>query len=129
MHRVLVMAIAALAIVSGALASTAAAQQGIAPDAGGKPICYEIHSAVPFTILTHVMLPSRVTSVARIEPNTMQRHCMQGAPFPDGRVNFRIVSGLGPPLFSCQTRVDKPIFVSANKEPNGDGYTYQVTCY
>ncbi len=93
----------------------------------GEPSCYEISSAVPFTILTHVMLPSRVTSVARIEPNTAQRHCIDGALFPDGRVNFRIVSGLGPPLFSCQTRIDKPIFVSANKEPSG-GSKYEVTC-
>ena len=124
MHRVPGLAIVALVLAGGA----AAQQPGLAPDAGGKPICYQIQSTVPFTILTHVMLPSRVTSVARIEPNTMQRHCIQGAPFPDGRVNFRIVSGLGPPLFSCQTRTDKPIFVSANKEADG-GYTYQVTCY
>jgi hypothetical protein len=118
-------AVAAAVLLAG---SAGAQQPQVAPNAGGKPICYEIHSSVPFTILTHVMLPTRVTSVARIEPNTMQRHCMQGAPFPDGRVNFRIVSGIGPPLFSCQTRVDKPIFVSANKETDG-GYTYQVTCY
>ena len=128
MHRVLSWGVVALVMAAEAPAGTAAAQQTIAPDAGGKPICYEIHSAVPFTILTHVMLPSRVTSVARIDPNTMQRHCMQGAPFPDGRVNFRIVSGLGPPLFSCQTRVDKPIFISANKEADGS-YKYEVTCY
>ena len=124
MRRVLGLAVMAVAMVAG----RASAQQTIAPDAGAPPICYEIHSAVPFTILTHVMLPSRVTSVARIDPNTMQRHCLQGAPFPDGRVNFRIVSGLGPPLFSCQTRVDKPIFVSANKEADGS-YKYEVTCY
>ncbi|HTP84991.1 MAG TPA: hypothetical protein VMQ11_18705 [Alphaproteobacteria bacterium] len=118
-----------LAILATMLVGAAAAQQPpIGPGAPGKPSCYEIHSAVPFTILTHVMLPSRVTSVARIEPNTAQRHCIEGALFPDSRVNFRIVSGLGPPLFSCQTRIDKPIFVSANKDPQG-GYTYQVTCY
>ena len=128
MHRLLAIAIVAGATV-GALAAPAAAQQpSIAPGAGGPPICYEIHSSVPFTILTHVMLPSRVTSVARIEPNTMQRHCLQGAPFSDGRVNFRIVSGLGPPLFSCQTHVDKPIFISANKDADGS-YKYEVTCY
>ncbi len=120
----------AISVAMATLAGAAAAQQPqtIGPGGPGKPSCYEIHSAVPFTILTHVMLPSRVTSVARIEPNTAQRHCIEGALFPDGRVNFRVVSGLGPPLFSCQTRIDKPIFVSANKEADG-GYTYQVTCY
>ena len=127
MVKLRLLALAAVAVIA---AGAAAAQrpQAIGPGGPGKPSCYEIHSAVPFTILTHVMLPSRVTSVARIESNTAQRHCIEGALFPDGRVNFRIVSGLGPPLFSCQTRIDKPIFVSANKDAEG-GYTYQVTCY
>lgn len=123
--------IAIVATGVGAALTGAAAQgqpQRLGPGGPGRPSCYEVHSAVPFTILTHVMLPSRVTSVARMDPNTAQRHCIEGALFPDGRVNFRIVSGLGPPLFSCQTRIDKPIFVSAAKEPSG-GYKYDVTCY
>ncbi len=128
MQRVFAIAIGAAAIGAAWTASDAQSQQPLGPGAAGQPSCYEIHSAVPFTILTHVMLPSRVTSVARIDPNTAQRHCIEGALFPDGRVNFRIVSGLGPPLFSCQTRIDKPIFVSAAKDADG-GYTYQVTCY
>jgi len=117
----------ALALVASALTLPAFAQQ-IGPGRNGKPSCYEIRSAVPFTILTHVILPDRTRSVARIDPNSAQRHCFNGALFPDERVNFRIVSGLGPPLFSCQTRIDKPIFISGIKEPDG-GYKYDVTCY
>ena len=128
MRRLIGIAIVAAAVGAALSGAAAQGQQQLGPGGPGKPSCYEIHSAVPFTILTHVMLPSRVTSVARIPPNSAQRHCIDGTPFPDGRVNFRIVSGLGPPLFSCQTRIDKPIFVSATKEPDG-GYTYNVTCY
>jgi hypothetical protein len=83
---------------------------------------------VPFTILTHVILPDRTRSVARIDSNQAQRHCIAGQLFPDGRVNFRIVSGLGPPLFSCQTRIDKPIFVSGRQDAGGS-FKYDVTCY
>ncbi len=115
------------ALAATALAAPAVAQQ-IGPGTNGRPSCYEIRSAVPFTILTHVILPDRTRSVARIDANTAQRHCIAGALFPDQRVNFRIVSGLGPPLFSCQTRIDKPIFISGVKEPDG-GYKYDVTCY
>lgn len=117
---------AALTLLAGA-----AAAQNLPPElapAAGQQVCYEIHSSVPFTILTHVMLPSLVTSVARIGPNETQRHCIAGALGPDRKVTFRIVSGLGPPLFSCQTRVDKPIFISANKGQD-DSWSYQVTCY
>ena len=117
----------AAAFVIAAIVAPALAQQ-IGPGRNGKPSCYEIRSAVPFTILTHVILPDRTRSVARIDPNTAQRHCLSGALPADERVNFRIVSGLGPPLFSCQTRIDKPIFISGIKEPDG-GYKYDVTCY
>ena len=123
-------AIALFGITAWALAAwtpTAAAQQ-LGPGTNGRPNCYEIRSAVPFTILTHVILPDRSRSVARIDSNQAQRHYIAGQLFPDERVNFRIVSGLGPPLFSCQTRIDKPIFVSANKDAQG-GYSYDVTCY
>lgn len=128
MQRARLFIIAALAALGAATAAAQTQTQALGPGGSGHPSCYEIHSAVPFTILTHVMLPSRVTSVARIAPNTAERHCIDGAVFPDGRVNFRIVSGLGPPLFSCQTRIDKPIFVSASKDADG-GYKYDVTCY
>jgi len=117
----------AAALMIAAVAAPAFAQQ-IGPGRNGKPSCYEIRSAVPFTILTHVILPDRTRSVARIDPNTVQRHCLSGALPADERVNFRIVSGLGPPLFSCQTRIDKPIFISGVKEADG-GYRYDVTCY
>jgi hypothetical protein len=114
-------------VVAAAIAHPAAAQQ-LGAGTNGRPSCYEIRSAVPFQILTHVVLPDRTRSVARIEPNQAQRHCIAGQLFPDDRVNFRIVSGLGPPLFSCQTRIDKPIFISGRQEPSG-GWTYDVTCY
>ena len=122
-----------IAVVATVLTGTRAAAQQQPPlplGLGGavQQVCYEIHSSVPFTVLTHVMLPSLVTSVARIGPNQTQRHCIEGSLPPDQKVTFRIVSGLGPPLFSCLTRVDKPIFISANKQPDG-GWTYQVTCY
>jgi hypothetical protein len=118
---------AALAVAAMSLGDRAAAQQ-LGAGTNGRPSCYEIRSAVPFTLLTHVILPDRTRSVARINPNQAERHCIAGKLFPDDRVNFRIVSGLGPPLFSCQTRIDKPIFVSGKQEPNG-GWTYDVTCY
>ena len=126
MKRLIAIAATAALLTGGA----ARGQQPLPPEMGtaGQQVCYEIHSSVPFTILTHVMLPSLVTSVARIGPNETQRHCLEGSLPPDQKVTFRIVSGLGPPLFSCQTRVDKPIFVSANKGPD-DSWTYQVTCY
>ncbi len=114
-------------VIAAAFAHPAAAQQ-LGPGTNGRPSCYEIRSAVPFTILTHVILPDRTRSVARISPNQAERHCLAGALFPDERVNFRIVSGLGPPLFSCQTRIDKPIFVSGKQDANG-GWAYDVTCY
>jgi hypothetical protein len=121
-------AFATVALLAGGAAH--GQQPQLPPEMGspGQQVCYEIHSSVPFTVLTHVMLPSLVTSVARIGPNETQRHCIEGSLPPGQKVTFRIVSGLGPPLFSCQTRVDKPIFISANKGPD-DSWTYQVTCY
>lgn len=127
MTRLIAIAAAAM-VVAGAAAAQNEPQ--LVPGIGspGQQVCYEIHSSVPFTILTHVMLPSLVTSVARIGPNETQRHCIAGSLPPGQKVTFRIVSGLGPPLFSCLTRVDKPIFISANKGPN-DSWSYEVTCY
>jgi hypothetical protein len=122
---VLVGAISA-AVLTCAAGSVDAQQLG--PGGPGKPSCYEIRSALPFTVLTHVILPSRARSVARVEPNRPERHCLQGDLFPDGRVNFRIVSGLGPPLFSCQTKIEKPIFISGKQDTDG-GWSYDVTCY
>jgi hypothetical protein len=119
--------LASVLIAITAFSLPAAAQQ-LGGGTNGRPSCYEIRSAVPFTILTHVILPDRTRSVARINPNQAERHCISGKLFEDDRVNFRIVSGLGPPLFSCQTRIDKPIFVSGKQEPGG-GWVYDVTCY
>ncbi len=115
---------AALIVFGIALSTAAGAQQKLGP---GNPSCYAIKNTIPFTILTHVMLPSRAFSVARIGPNEIQVHCIAGELFPEGRVNFRVVSGMGPPLFSCQTKIDKPIVVSGTQDKNG-GWTYSATC-
>ncbi|HEX9465353.1 MAG TPA: hypothetical protein VGB82_22340 [Alphaproteobacteria bacterium] len=121
-------AILASVLFAAAATSAPAAAQQLGPGSNGKASCYEVRSAAPFTILTHVILPDRTRSVARIDSNQVQRHCIAGQLFPDGRVNFRIVSGLGPPLFSCQTRIDKPIFVSGRQDAGGS-FKYDVTCY
>jgi len=128
MRRWQIMAPTAAMIVAAMIPGGPAAAQQLGPGGPGKPSCYEIRSSVPFTILTHIILPSRARSVARIEPNQPQRHCLEGELFPGNQVDFRIVSGLGPPLFSCQTRIDKPIFVSGQKDADGN-WKYQVTCY
>jgi hypothetical protein len=112
-----------LILLAGILAEPAAAQK-LGP---GNPSCYEIRNTVPFTILTHVILPSRERSVARVESNRAERHCIAGELFPDGQVNFRIVSGLGPPLFSCMTKIDQPIVVSATRKADG-GWLYEANC-
>ena len=119
-----------LALVLIALAlplgnSPGAAQQRLGP---GNPSCYEIRNLAPYTILTHVILPSRVRSVARIKSNETQRHCLQGELFPEGRVNFRVVSGLGPPLFSCMTQIDKTLVISARQDASG-GWEYDANCH
>src|SRR3954471_1652721 len=109
-----------------AIAATApvAAQQKLGP---GNPSCYQLHNTLPFTILTHVILPSKARSVARLNSGETQRHCLAGELFPDNQVNFRVVSGLGPPLFSCMTTIDRTIVVTGQKKPSG-GYEYDATC-
>ena len=101
-----------------------AAAQRLGP---GNPSCYEVKNAMPFSILTHVILPSRARSVARINSGETQRHCIEGELFPDGQVNFRVVSGMGPPLFSCMTKIDKPIVVTGREKPAG-GWEYDAAC-
>ena len=66
----------AIAVLAAAMIAAPAGAQQLGAGGPGKPSCYEIRSAVPFTILTHVILPSRVRSVARVEPNQAQRHCL-----------------------------------------------------
>ena len=111
-------------IAIGSILAQPAAAQNLGP---GNPSCYQIRNTVPFTILTHVILPSRERSVARIESGKSERHCIAGELFPGDEVNFRIVSGLGPPLFSCMNKIDKPIVVSATRKPDG-GWAYEATC-
>jgi hypothetical protein len=101
-----------------------AAAQKLGP---GNPSCYQIHNMLPFGILTHIILPSKARSVARLNSGETQRHCLEGELFPDGQVNFRVVSGLGPPLFSCMTTIDRTIVVTGQKKPSG-GYEYDATC-
>jgi hypothetical protein len=115
--------IALIAILAAGIAGPAAAQQ-LGP---GNPSCYQIKNTLPFQILTHVILPSRARSVARLQANDVQQHCLGGELFPDGQVNFRIVSGLGPPLFSCMTKIDRPIVVSGRQRKDG-GWDYIADC-
>ena len=101
-----------------------AAAQKLGP---GTPSCYQVSNQMPFMILTHVILPSKARSVARFKPGETQRHCIDGELFPGGQVNFRVVSGLGPPLFSCMTTIDRTIVVTGQKKADG-GYEYDVMC-
>jgi hypothetical protein len=101
-----------------------AAAQKLGP---GNPSCYQIHNMLPFSILTHVILPSRARSVARINSGETQRHCLAGELFPDGQVNFRVVSGMGPPLFSCMTKIERTIVVTGKERPDG-GWEYNALC-
>lgn len=120
----------AFTIIGAALlaaAPPAAAQlQPIGP--GVPESCYQVQNAATFQILTHVILPSRQRSVARIDPGKSVRYCIAGALFEEGRVNFRVVSGLGPPLLSCMTKIDRVITVTAQKKPGGDGWDFEANC-
>jgi hypothetical protein len=109
-------------LVTG-MAGSAAAQK-LGP---GNPSCYQIHNSLPFSILTHVILPTKARSVARLNAGETQRHCIAGELFPDGQVNFRVVSGLGPPMFSCMTTIDRTIVVTGHEKPGG-GWDYNATC-
>jgi hypothetical protein len=113
-----------IALLMAGIAGPAAAQQRLGP---GNPSCYEIKNTLPFQILTHVILPSKQRSVARLQPNDIQRHCIDGELFPDDQVNFRVVSGLGPPLFSCMTKIDRTIVVGGRQRPDG-GWDYDAGC-
>ncbi len=107
-----------------ALAPGPALGQRLGP---GNPSCYEVQNTVPFQVLVHVTLPSRARSVARVDSLQRGGGCIAGELFPDGEVNFRIVSGLGLPLFSCQTKIDRPIVVSAVQKSDGS-WEYEATC-
>jgi hypothetical protein len=109
------------------LPSEAAAQQSQPLGPGVPQSCYQVQNAATFQILTHVILPSRHRSVARIDAGKSVRYCIAGALFEEGRVNFRVVSGLGPPLFSCMTKIDRVITVTAQKKPEG-GWDYDANC-
>jgi hypothetical protein len=109
-------------LVVGIAGPTAAQKLG-----PGDPSCYQIHNSLPFSILTHVILPSKARSVARLNAGETQKHCIAGELFPDGQVNFRVVSGLGPPMFSCMTTIDRTIVVTGNEKPGG-GWDYNATC-
>lgn len=102
----------------------AAAQQRLGP---GNPSCYEVRNATAYSVLTHVTTQSRERSVARIESGRSARSCVNGELFPGGQVNFRVVSALGLPLFSCQTKIDRPIVVTATQKSDG-GWEYEATC-
>ncbi len=115
--------IAIVALLTAGTSMPAAAQK-LGP---GHPSCYQIHNLLPFSILTHVILPSKARSVARIGSNETQRHCLEGELFEGGQVNFRVVSGMGPPLFSCMTRIDRTIVVNGREKPGG-GWEYEATC-
>jgi hypothetical protein len=114
----------ALIVLLLAGAANPAVAQKLGP---GNPSCYQIHNALPFSILTHVILPSKARSVARINAGETQRHCLEGELFPDGQVNFRVVSGLGPPMFSCMTTIERTIVVTGKQKPNG-GWEYNALC-
>src|SRR4051812_22786831 len=107
--------VALFAVLVASMIGPAAAQK-LGP---GNPSCYQIHNTLPFTILTHVILPSKARSVARLNSGETQRHCLEGELFPDNQVNFRVVSGLGPPLFSCMTTIDRTIVITGQKKSNG----------
>ena len=117
MHRLL------LSLLLLIMASPAGAQR-LEP---GNPSCYEVQNTAPVTVLTHVLMDSGERSVARVPASARQRHCVGGAPLPDGRVTFRIMSTFGMPLFSCQTLIDRPIVVSGYKKPDG-AYEYDAKC-
>jgi hypothetical protein len=72
-------------------------------------------------------MQSRERSVARIDSGVSVRYCLAGELFPDGQVNFRVVSALGMPLFSCQTKIDRPIVVTATQKNDG-GWECDATC-
>jgi hypothetical protein len=116
--------IAVCVAAAPALAPGPALAQRLGP---GNPSCYEVQNTAPFQMLIHVTLPSRARSVARVDGQQRSGGCIAGELFPDGEVNFRIVSGLGLPLFSCQTKIDRPIVVSAVQKSDGS-WDYAATC-
>lgn len=111
-------------VLAALLLATPAAAQRLGP---GNPSCYEVQNTAPVTVLTHVLMQSGERSVARVPANGRDRHCLGGAPMPDGRITFRIMSTFGMPLFSCQTLIDRPIVVSGYKKPDGS-YEYDAKC-
>ena len=112
-----------IAIAAAFLAAPAAAQR-LGP---GNPSCYEVQNTAAVTVLTHVIMSSGERSVARVAAGSRERHCMAGTPQSDGRVTFRVMSTFGPPLFSCQTLIDRPIVVSGAKKTDGS-WEYDAKC-
>jgi hypothetical protein len=117
----------------------AAAQLDMPPVPGRA--CGAVVSNLPFTIYASLAtdvagektIPGqteraevRHTSKFQLKPATRVEFCSEG-PFYEGqRLEFTLRTMF--PVFSCKTKIDRDIVVSAAARPEG-GYDYSATCY
>lgn len=98
------------------------------------PICSTIKNMAPYSVRGTITTDydiwpngkiGRHQSNFRLKPKEITEFCTTGPFYEGGRIDFSIRTLI--PIFSCKTKIDKPIIIIGTKKING-GYNTKAVC-
>lgn len=101
----------------------------------GKAVCGSIRSTIPFKIYGTLAtdragekdgVAARHKSTFTLSEGESLKVCSEGPFFKDQRLELTLRTMF--PVFSCRTKIDREIVLSAAPRPEG-GYDYKATCF
>ena len=89
-------------------------------------VCVIVKNRAPFTVTGRVVLKTRERTTFRLARNKSKRLCVVGTLYGNDTVSFVITNFVTVPIFSCFTRFDRAIEISAYRQQ--DGWLYNASC-